>query len=235
MEHAPTTLTDAPANGVTGGLDWTRDDHAVAVVDTAGRQIKRFGVAHSDAGLRELIAGLASAGVAEIAIERPDGPVVDALLAAGLTVVVISPNQFKNLRGRYGSAGNKDDRFDPYVLADTLRTDRAQLRPLTPDTPATIALRATCRARKDLVEHRVGLTNQLRAHLHRVYPGAVAVRRAGQPDQPAVPAPLRLPGPRRLALPQAAGRLAAQRRLQRPHPARGAAYPAEHRAARSDR
>ena len=85
---------------------------------------------------------LAAAGVGEVAIERPDGPVVDALLDAGVTVVVISPNQVKNLRGRYGSAGNKDDRFDAYVLADTLRTDRARLRPLTPDSPATVALRA---------------------------------------------------------------------------------------------
>ena len=51
---------------------------------------------------------------AEVAIERPDGPVVDALLDAGITVVVISPNQLKNLRSRYGSAGNKDDRFDAF-------------------------------------------------------------------------------------------------------------------------
>ncbi len=175
MQHAPTTLPDAPANGVTGGIDWARDDHAVAVVDSAGRQIKRFGVTHSDAGLRDLIAELTSAGVAEVAIERPDGPVVDGLLTAGLIVVVISPNQLKNLRGRYGSAGNKDDRFDAYVLADTLRTDRARLRPLTPDSPATVALRATCRARKDLVAHRVALANQLRAHLQRVFPGAVGL------------------------------------------------------------
>ena len=82
-----------------------------------------------------------------MAIERPDGPVVAELLEAGLTVVVISPNQLKNLRSRYGSAGNKDDRFDAYVLADTLRTDRARLRPLVPDSPATVTLRGTCRAR----------------------------------------------------------------------------------------
>ena len=47
---------------------------------------------------------------------------------------MIAPNQLKNLRSRYGSAGNKDDRFDAYVLADTLRTDRAGLRPLTRDS-----------------------------------------------------------------------------------------------------
>ncbi len=40
----------------------------------------------------------------------------------GFTVVVISPKQIKHLRSRYGSAGNKDDRFDAYVLADTLRS-----------------------------------------------------------------------------------------------------------------
>jgi transposase len=90
-------------------------------------------------------------------------------------VVVISPNQVKSLRGRYGAAGNKDDHFDAFVLADTLRTDRARLRPLRPDTPATLMLRQTCRARRDLVAHRVSLANQLRAHLLNVFPGAVGL------------------------------------------------------------
>jgi transposase len=65
--------------------------------------------------------------VAQVAIERPDGPVVEALLAAGLEVVVIPPRQVKHLRSRYGCAGNKDDRFDAYVLADVVRCDRAWL------------------------------------------------------------------------------------------------------------
>jgi len=168
-------LPEDPPNGVTGGLDWARDDHAVSVVDARGRELVRHSVEHSAAGLSELVEVLARAGVGEVAIERPDGPVVDALLEAGLTVVVISPNQVKNLRGRYGSAGNKDDRFDAFVLADTLRTDRARLRPLTPDSDATIALRRACRARKDLVSHRVAVANQLRAHLHNAFPGAVGL------------------------------------------------------------
>jgi transposase len=175
MKFAPTALPDAPPNGLTCGVDWARDDHAVSVVDAAGRQVDRFTVEHSDAGLAGLTGRLTRRGVAEVAIERPDGPVVDALLGSGLTVVVISPNQLKNLRSRYGSAGNKDDRFDAYVLADTLRTDRARLRPLLPDSQATITLRHSCRARKDLVGHRVAVANQLRAHLSRVFPGAVGL------------------------------------------------------------
>ena len=172
---AETTLPEGPPNGVTGGIDWARDDHAVSIVDARGCEIRRATIEHNAAGMRELLELLSRTGACEVAIERPDGPVVDTLLGAGITVVVISPNQLKNLRGRYGSAGNKDDRFDAFVLADTLRTDRSRLRPLLPDTPATTTLRRTCRARKDLVGHRVALANQLRAHLRVVFPGAVGL------------------------------------------------------------
>jgi len=172
---ANNTLPEFPLNDVTAGIDWARDDHAGCIVDGRGRKVATTMVEHTIGGLRDLVTFLGRHGVGEVAIERPDGPVVDTLLAAGLTVVVISPNQVKNLRGRYGSAGNKDDRFDAYVLADTLRTDRARLRPLIPDTEATVALRRACRARKDLVKHRVAAANQLRAHLRNVLPGAVGL------------------------------------------------------------
>ena len=169
MKSASKNLPDQPVNGVTAGVDWACDDHAVAVVDSWGREISRRRIEHSAAGLSVLLGLLGRYRVEEVAIERPDGPVVDALVEAGITVVVISPNQVKNLRGRYGSAGHKDDRFDAFVLADTLRTDRARLVALTPDSDATIALRRTCRARKDLVGHRVAAANQLRAHLQSVF------------------------------------------------------------------
>ena len=171
----PLVLPEVAPNDVTAGIDWARDDHAACIVDGRGRKVATTMVEHTASGLRDLVSFLGRHGVGEVAIERPDGPVIDALLAADLTVVVISPNQVKNLRGRYGSAGNKDDRFDAYVLADTLRTDRARLRPLVPDTEATVALRRACRARKDLVKHRVAAANQLRAHLRNVFPGAIGL------------------------------------------------------------
>ncbi|MGX7672496.1 IS110 family transposase [Plantactinospora sp. DSM 117369] len=48
---------------------------------------------------------------------------------------MIAPQQIKHLRRRYGAAGNKDDRFDADVLADTVRTDHHRLRPLTSTLP----------------------------------------------------------------------------------------------------
>jgi transposase len=169
--------TRRAAARVTAGIDWASEDHAVAIVDDQGRPVDRFGVAHKAPGLRRLIARLRRWAVTEVAIERPDGPVVDALLEAELTVFVIDPKQLKNLRGRYGSAGNKDDRFDAYVLADVLRTDRARMRPLTRDSEQTITLRMTVRARQDLVHARVAMANQLRAHLQTTLPGVIGLFR----------------------------------------------------------
>jgi transposase len=170
------SVNDGPAPArPTAGLDWASTDHAVSVVGGDGAELERFGITHSKAGLAMLCRRLSKAGVDGVAIERGDGPVVEALLGAGFTVFVIHPTQVKNLRGRYGSAGRKDDHFDAYVLADVLRTDRRRLRALERDTDATLTLRATCRARKDLVGHRIALTNQLRAHLQICFPGVVGL------------------------------------------------------------
>ena len=112
MSIAP-DCADAPiVVRITAGLDWAKDDHAVCVVGDQGQVIDRFTVAHDAAGLKRMTARLLRAGVDQVGIERGDGPVVDALLGAGLTVFVIPPGQVKNLRSRYGSAGNTGDRFD---------------------------------------------------------------------------------------------------------------------------
>ena len=171
MSFTPTTV---PAR-VCAGIDWAKDDHAICIIDPHGEVLDRFFVNHNTAGLKTLVRRLLKAGVEEVGIERGDGPVVDALFQAELTILVIAPGQLKNLRSRYGSAGNKDDRFDAYVLADVTRTDRHRLHPLVRDSAATTAMRTTVRARRDLVAHRVGAANQLRAHLQLVFPGAASL------------------------------------------------------------
>jgi transposase len=169
------SLTDSVASTrpATAGVDWAKDNHALCVVDADGEPIERVPIAHTKAGLTRLVTVLQRHLVSGVGIERPDGPVVDALLGAGFTVYVISPSEIKTLRRRYGSAGNKDDRFDAYVLADTVRTDRRRLTPLRRDTDPTTGLRQLCRARKDLIVHRIAMANQLRAHLGIALPAAV--------------------------------------------------------------
>ncbi|MDQ3146306.1 MAG: IS110 family transposase, partial [Actinomycetota bacterium] len=158
-------------------MDWATDAHAVCVVDGRGRVVVEFDVANSADGLAELCRRIERAGARRVAIERPDGPVVDTLLGTGLEVVVVASRSVKALRERYGTSGNKSDRSDAFVLADCLRTDGHRWSSLEPDSPATITLRTHVRARKDLVETRVAVANQLRSHLRIVFPGAVGLFR----------------------------------------------------------
>jgi hypothetical protein len=87
------------------GIDWAKERHAVCIIDERGQVLSRFEVEHSAAGLRELVSRLA--GVEGVAIERPDGPVVEALLEAGLPVVVIASRHVKALRTRHGLAATR--------------------------------------------------------------------------------------------------------------------------------
>jgi transposase len=89
--------------------------------------------------------------------------------------VVLAPRQVKGLRTRYTGSGAKSDAGDAYLLADVLRTDGHRLTALSRDSDATAVLRALSRTRKDLVEARVALVNQLHAQLERVFPAAIGL------------------------------------------------------------
>jgi len=158
-----------------GSVDWAANRHAACVVDATGHLIDQFSVEHTATGLATLVRQFQRQHVARVAIERPDGPIVEALLAANLEVVVVASRAIKGLRTRYGLAGNKADRSDAYILADCLRTDGHRWASLQPDAPQTLALRASVRGRKELVATRVATANQLRAHLQLVFPAAVGL------------------------------------------------------------
>jgi transposase len=156
----------------TAGIDWASEAHEVCLSDE-GRVAERFSAGHDEEGITALAARLVSAGVARVAIERPDGILVERLLDAGLEVLAIHPNQAKAARPRFAVAHGKSDRFDAYVLAELARTDAHRFRALVPDGDETKALRALTRAREDLVGVRVELANQLRAQLEAFWPGAL--------------------------------------------------------------
>jgi transposase len=194
--------------GMFAGLDWGAAAHAVCVVDGAGAVVARFTVAHDAAGLAELIRRLARLSPAPaalpVAIERPSGLVVDALLDAGHPVVPIHPNVVKACRPRYRAAGGKSDPGDGYLLADVLRTDGHRFRPLAPASDEIRALRARVRTRDDLVAERVALANRLRALLESFWPGAAAVFAA-------IDSPIALAFLRRYPTPESAARLGERR------------------------
>ena len=164
-----------PTNSTFAGIDWSWHHHALCIVDDEGQRLEEATVPHSRTGLAKITALLRRHGVCRVGIERGDGPVVEHLLRDGFEVVVISARQVKSLRARYGSAGNKDDRFDAFVLADALRTDAGRWAIVRPESDETIALRMLVRARQDLVGHRIAVHNQLLAVLQHNFPGAIGL------------------------------------------------------------
>ena len=153
------------------GVDWASEEHAVCVVDEHGRIVEGRRYRHNETGIRALCSRLVRLGVKLVALERPDGLLIDRLLDAGLAVIAVHPNQVKASRPRYRVAGGKSDGFDSFVLAELARTDSHRFRVLVPDGDQTKALRAMTRAREGLVRTRLGLANQLRDQLATFWPG----------------------------------------------------------------
>lgn len=160
------------------GIDWAAEVHAVCVMDPTGKVKARFTVAHTAAGIAGLVRRLAKLGAAAtlpIAIERPNGRLVELLLEAGHPVVPVTPNAIKAWREAEVLSGAKSDAGDAEVIAEYLRLRSHRLRPATGYSDATVAIRTLVRTRGDLVEQRVAATNQLSALLDGHWPGAKTI------------------------------------------------------------
>lgn len=158
--------------GAISGIDWASDWHDVHITDEHGALLAAEQFSHDEIGVSALIELLLTQCVECCAIERPDGLLVGRLLAAGIVVLAIHPNQVKAARERYRAAAGKNDRFDAFVLCELARTDRHRFPMLAPSSDETLALKTLVRTREDLVDARVALANQLRAQLQAFWPGA---------------------------------------------------------------
>ena len=155
------------------GIDWSTKVHQVAVADAGGEVLGEQAFARSGDGLAAMadwILEHESEGKAAVAIEKPHGPEVDALLERGIAVFAPDPKQLDRFRDRFSPAGAKDDRRDALVLADSLATDRKAFREVDTPSPEIIRLRELSRAESDLVAERTGLINKLTAQLRRSCP-----------------------------------------------------------------
>lgn len=160
------------------GIDWAAETHAVCVMDAGGTIVAGFTIEHSADGIAALARHLArygQPGEMPVAIERPNGRLVDLLLEAGHPVVPVKPNAIKTWRDGEVLSGAKSDAGDAAVIAEYLRLRAHKLKAAIPYSDETKALRTVVRTRGDLVEMRVAATNQLAALLDAHWPGAKAI------------------------------------------------------------
>jgi len=158
------------------GIDWADDHHDAVVLDDSGRQMTCLRVAHTPAGLAQLITALSQvcgeAAKEQLAciVETNRGLLISALLEGGFAVYPVNP---KTVDRRRNAAGVKTDQIDAYLLAKTGRSDLADLRRLRPDSPLVQELKALTRDQDGLIQSQTRLLNQLTACLKAYYPVAL--------------------------------------------------------------
>jgi transposase len=137
--------------------------------------VKEFVVDHTGSGISGFLSwltGLApeDASTIALAIETPQGAMVESLAERGFAIFSINPKQVDRFRDRHTVAGAKDDRRDAFVLADSLRTDERCFHRVRLDDPLTIQLREWSRMEEDLRQDMNRTMNQFREQLHRYFP-----------------------------------------------------------------
>lgn len=154
------------------GIDWGGRFHQVCVLDDTGRQLVSRKIAHTVEGLAALVAMIASlSGAVRIAIERAEGLLVEHLQEyCDTEIYCVSPKISARARERYRMAAAKSDEFDAYVLADTLRHQHAQWRPLATPSALLAELTAVSRDRQRILDMQVDTENRLRAILEAYHP-----------------------------------------------------------------
>jgi transposase len=159
------------------GVDWAEAQHAACLVDAAGAVRRRLSIPHSPAGLarlREAIAAVEGEPAAvSVAVERPDGLLVEALLGAGYAVYALNPNAVDRYRERTRVGGGKTDPADAELLARILLTDRARHQPLRPSSPTLEEIRVLARQDERASRDQRRLSNRLRHDLLDVFPAAL--------------------------------------------------------------
>jgi transposase len=160
------------------GDDWSEDHHDVYVMDEAGKRLGSRRLPEGLAGiskLHELIAAHATQPEqVVIGIEIDRGLWVCALSAAGYQVYAINPMAVARYRDRHHVSRAKSDASDAKVLADLVRTDRHNHRPIAGDSAEAEAIKVLARSHQSLIWTRTRHTNALRSALREYYPAALA-------------------------------------------------------------
>jgi transposase len=159
------------------GDDWAEAHHDIAVVDEHGSRLAQRRLPEGLAGIGQLHALLSehASGPGEIVIgiETDRGLWVAALVEAGYQVYAINPFAVSRYRDRHAVSGAKSDPGDALVLADLVRTDRHQHRPVATDSELAEAVKVLARAHQGLVWTRQRQLAQLRSTLREFYPQAL--------------------------------------------------------------
>lgn len=160
------------------GIDWADQEHDVALQETGSTRVERQRLAQTPEAIHAwLIALRARFGARQvgIAVETSRGPLIHALLESeGLVLYPVNPRSLQRFRETFAPSGAKADRPDAELLCELLVKHRDRLRPWVPEAREVRALRRLVEGRRDAVDLRTKLVQQLGAALKESFPQALA-------------------------------------------------------------
>jgi transposase len=159
------------------GIDWSERHHDICVLDADGEALAKARVPDGIEGVAELH-GMLAAHAEEpeeviIGIEIDRGLLVGALVAAGYQVFAVNPMSVDRYRDRHTTSGAKSDPGDAKVLADIVRTDRHNHRPVAGDSELAEGVKLLARTHQSFIWERQRHANRLRSALREFYPAAL--------------------------------------------------------------
>jgi len=159
------------------GVDWGDQEHAFFVLPTDGSSVSCDSVKQTPetiaawvAQLRQQFGGRPVA----VCLEQSRGALIFALMQYEfLLLCPLNPSQLAAYRRAVHPSGAKDDPTDAELLARFAYNHSDQLRVWKPDDEITRSLGLLSEQRREWVEDRVALENQLRQRLKETYPQAL--------------------------------------------------------------
>jgi len=155
------------------GIDWADQKHDIYTIDADGNGAHET-IEHTpetiDAWVSEKLRQADGAPIA-IILEQKRGALIHSLMFRDKVLLFpINPKQFSRYRESYSNAGSKDDVNDARLLARMLCERHLLLSPWQPDDEATRLLGRLCQTRRQLVNERTRLIQQLTDQLKAYFP-----------------------------------------------------------------
>jgi len=159
------------------GIDWADQEHAVCLSPADTLKPEQFTIHHTPEAIAEFVAMLRcrfGGQPVAIALEQARGALLYALMGHEFVrLYPIHPATSKRYRDAFAPSGAKDDPVDARLIWELLVKHRDQLRPWQPQDATSRQLALLCEHRRDLINQRTRLVQQLQAALKTYFPQAL--------------------------------------------------------------
>jgi transposase len=163
------------------GIDWADQKHDIALrASSSQAKLEHCQIESQPEALNDWVLQMrerfGSGGKILICLEQSRGALIHFLMGLDcFELYPINPKQLDNYRKAFRPSGAKDDPLDAELLCQFLSLHHEQLRPWRPDDEPTRKLALFCEKRRQAVEARTALSNQLKSELKQYFPLALAV------------------------------------------------------------